>query len=57
MDELFEDKTKIVLNLIRSNNKADEALKLTQALVNIGNAQAIRKQLYGKTVQPKGAGA
>ena len=39
MDKLIEEKTIVVLNLIRTNIKADEALKLTQALVNITNAK------------------
>ena len=56
MDKLIEEKTKVVLNLIRTNNKADEALKLTQALVNISNARSILSQL-AKPTRTKGADA
>lgn len=58
MDELIDEKTKVVLNLIRTNNSADEALKLTQALVNISNAKCILlNQGSGKPTRTKGAGA
>ena len=56
MDELIEEKTKVVLNLIRTNNSADEALKLTQAFRNITEASVIRQQA-GKTTRTKGASA
>lgn len=39
MNELFEEKMKIVLNLIRTNNSADEALKITQAADNLARAR------------------
>ena len=39
MNELFEEKMKVVLNLIRVNNSADEALKITQAVDNLVRAR------------------
>lgn len=39
MNELFEEKMKIVLNLIRTNNTSDEALKVTQAAYNLAQAR------------------
>ena len=39
MNELFEEKLKVVLNLIRVNNTADEALKITQATNNLVQAR------------------
>lgn len=39
MNELFEEKMKIVLNLIRTNNTADDVMKITQAAWNLANAR------------------
>ena len=39
MDELIEEKMKVVLNLIRTNNSADDALKITQAVDNLTRAK------------------
>jgi len=39
MNELFEEKMKVVLNLIRTNNSAEEALKITQAVDNLARAR------------------
>jgi len=39
MHELFEEKLKVVLNLIRTNNTAEDALKITQAAGNLARAQ------------------
>ena len=35
MDELIEQKAKIILNLIRTNSTADDVLKITQGFRNI----------------------
>lgn len=40
MHELFEEKLKVVLNLIRTNNSAEDALKYTQAVSNLVRAQS-----------------
>ena len=61
MNELFEEKLKIVLNLIRTNNTGDEALKITQAADNLVRArnsfapQSTDQEL--KTTKKQGAGA
>lgn len=39
MNELIEEKMKVVLNLIRTNNSADDALKITQAMDNLTRAK------------------
>ena len=40
MNELFEEKMKIVLNLIRTNNTADDVMKITQAACNLVQARS-----------------
>ena len=55
MDDLIEEKVKVVLNLIRTNNSADEVLKITQAFVNIANGKHLYQQ--GKVTRNKGAGS
>lgn len=64
MNELFEEKMKVVLNLIRTNNSADDALKITQAAYNLAQARnnynlwspdPIPQEL--KTTKKQGAGA
>ena len=35
MDEKIDEKIYVVLNLIRTNNTSDEALKISQAFVNM----------------------
>jgi hypothetical protein len=63
MNELFEDKMKIVLNLIRTNNSADEALKITQAVANLAHARNVAmmnqstEQTESRTTKKQGAGA
>jgi hypothetical protein len=54
MDKLIEDKLMIVLNLIRTNNTADDVLKITQAFVNLANGRNLLEQ--GKVTRNKGAG-
>lgn len=39
MDQLFEEKMEVVLKLIRVNSTADEALKVTQAALNLAQAR------------------
>lgn len=39
MQELFEEKMKIVLGLIRVNNTAEDAQKITQAALNLAHAR------------------
>lgn len=56
MDKLVQAKTEVVLNLIRTNNKADEALKLTQAFRNMVEGEASR-QIALRSPKTKGAGA
>lgn len=41
MNDLFEEKMKVVLNLIRTNNSAEEALKITQAVDNLARARNV----------------
>lgn len=64
MNELFEEKLKVILNLIRTNNTGDEALKITQAADNLVRARnsfsswshdPIPQEL--KTTKKPGAGA
>lgn len=58
MNELFEEKMKIVLNLIRTNNSADEALKITQAADNLARARnTFAVDAEPKTTKKTGAGA
>ncbi len=39
MEELFEEKMKVVLERLRSNNTGDDALKYTQAVDNLARAR------------------
>lgn len=39
MKELFEEKMKVVLNLIRTNSTGDDAMKITQAACNLAQAR------------------
>ena len=60
MNELFEEKLKIVLNLIRTNNTGDEALKITQACLNLAHARntfQAPEQTELKTTKKPGSGA
>jgi hypothetical protein len=63
MEVLFEEKMTVVLNLIRTNNSADEALKLTQAAYNLAQAKNVAipvqppEQVELKTTKKPGAGA
>ena len=57
MDELFEDKMKVVLNLIRTNNTADDALKITQAAYNLAQARNTFAVLTQEPKTPKKPGA
>ena len=56
MDEKIDEKIEIVLNLIRTNNSADEVLKITQAFVNIANGRNLLRQ-QGTTTRKQGTGA
>lgn len=56
MDELFEDKMKVVLNLIRTNNTADDALKITQAAYNLAQARNTFAVLTQEPKTPKKQG-
>lgn len=52
MNELFEEKMKVVLGLIRTNNTGDEALKFTQAAYNLAQAHNIATMIpYRETEQ------
>lgn len=55
VDELIEEKIKVVLNLIRVNNTADEALKITQAVDNLARARSTLSET--KPTRKQGAGA
>lgn len=55
MDKLIEDKLTVVLNLIRTNNTADEVLKITQAFLNLANGRTCLEQV--KLTRTKGAGS
>ena len=57
MDELIEEKMVIVLKLIRTNSSADEALKITQAFVNLTHGSGNLLQQGAKTARTKGTGA
>jgi len=52
----IDEKIEIVLNLIRTNNSADEVLKITQAFVNITNGRNLLRQ-QGTTTRKQGTGA
>ncbi len=56
MEEKIDAKIETVLNLVRTNNTAVEALNISQALLNMAHAKNIL--LTGKTVPRKqGAGS
>ena len=55
MDDLIEQKTKIVLNLIRTNSTADDVLKITQGFRNIVDGWNDLKE--PKPTKNKGASA
>ena len=61
MNDLIEEKMKTVLNLIRTNNSADDALKITQAMDNLARAKRtlsdIETDQGGKPTRTKGSGA
>lgn len=61
MNELIDEKMKVVLNLIRTNLNADEALKITQAVDNLSRAKctlaAIDSDYGPKATKTKGAAA
>jgi hypothetical protein len=59
MDELFVEKLKVVLNLIRTNNTGDDALKITQAADNLVRAWRgfTLPEPEQKTVKKSGTGA
>jgi hypothetical protein len=60
MNEMFEEKMKVVLNLIRTNNTGDEALKISQAALNLAHARntfQAQEQTELKTTKKQGAGA
>jgi hypothetical protein len=63
MNELFEEKMKVVLNLIRTNNSAEEALKITQAALNLSHARntaaafQAQEQTESKTIKKQGSSA
>lgn len=56
VEELFEEKIKVVLNLIRSNNTATDAQQITQGLRNIVDAYVVMRQETKPNKKP-GAGA
>jgi len=56
MEEKLDKAVEILIDQIRTNLKPEEALKQTQALLNMAHAKAIL--LTGKTIPKKqGAGA
>ena len=62
MNDLFEEKMKVVLNLIRTNSTADDAMKITQASQNLANARnafllSNPETTESKTTKKSGAGA
>jgi len=63
MEELFEEKMKVVLERLRTNNTGDEALKYTQALDNLARARTTwfanekSEPTEAKTTKKQGAGA
>ena len=59
IEALTDAKMQIVLNLLRTNSTADEALKITQAVVNLANGrnQLLNAPLEGRPTKPKGASA
>ena len=57
LDELFEDRMKLVLNLLRTNNIADDAMKITQAAYNLAQARNTFSVLTQEPKTPKKPGA
>ena len=60
MNELIDEKIQVVLNLIRSNLKGDDALKITQAVDNLTRAKAMLYSIEesgGRPTKTKGAAA
>lgn len=60
MNELIDEKMKVVLNLIRTNLNADEALKITQAVDNLSRAKCTLNAIdseYGPKTRTKGGNA
>jgi len=58
IEELFDEKTKVVLNLIRTNSTADDVLKITQGLRNIVDAKSVHLELtQGKPPKKQGSNA
>lgn len=56
LEKLFEDKMKVILNLIRAtsmNNPADEVMKITQAACNLAQARNIFAVNIDSEVTPK----
>lgn len=53
MDEKIDRAIENVVAMVRANVKADEALKFTQAALNLAHAKMI---LEGKSPRSKGAG-
>ena len=60
LNALFQEKLKVVLNLIRTNNQPDDALKITQAadnLVRARNSAFSGKLEETKTTRKQGSNA
>lgn len=60
MNDLIDEKMKVVLNLIRTNNTADDALKITQAVDNLTRSKRTLSEIEAETggkTRGKGAGA
>ena len=53
MNELFEEKMKIVLNLIRTNNTADDVMKITQAALNLAHTRNYYSLSQSPEAEPK----
>jgi hypothetical protein len=59
MNELFEEKLKVVLNLIRTNSSAEDAMKISQAACNLVHARstfAVNQEQEPKTQKKQGSG-
>lgn len=52
-EELFEEKLKIVLNLLRTNSTGDEVLKITQGVRNLVDSKIGYTQLNQLKEPPK----
>lgn len=60
MNELFEEKMKVLLGLIRTNSTAEDAMKITQGAYNLANARAtflLNPEPEPKTPKKSGTGA